>query len=318
MSKRKKSKKTEHKRPFTPWHEVFHYILEELLPEDIFDITAEQIVGKLPLKIDFIVIKKIKQARAELPVFFDFLNDYSYAVIEYKSPFDYLTFDDYLQTTAYSILYKQKKKLKDFSKIIRVCVYNITEQGFFDLLEKSGLIADKTQDGVHYISNNPYNSFLINLEEIDKSDKALLLAFLSRHKENYDEIYNCFRDKEYFIRIAEFLNYLINRRDFMRLVERDKEWAKRAKWTLEEFVQHLPAELRLHGLKPEEVLKNFKAEERLQGLKAEERLQGLKAEERLQGLKAEERLQGLKAEERLQGLKAEEIKEYLKKIDKDK
>jgi hypothetical protein len=63
----------ENQNGFTPWHKVFQYILEELLPEEAFDIIAEHEVGKLPLKVDFIVVKRLKKAKDELPYFFSFL-----------------------------------------------------------------------------------------------------------------------------------------------------------------------------------------------------------------------------------------------------
>jgi hypothetical protein len=65
----------------------------------------------------------------------------------------------------------------------------------------------------------------------------------------------------------------------MRLIKQDKEWAKRANWTVEQFLQHLDPELRLKGLKPEDVLQRFKPEERLVGLKPEEVLSKFKPEE---------------------------------------
>ena len=120
--------------PYTPWHPTFQYVLQVLLPNDIFDIEAENEIGKLPLKIDFIVIKKLKDVKAKLPLFFDFLNDYKYAILEYKSPKDYFTFFDYIKLEGYSKLYCIKEQINNLSKVFLVGIFSrITEKTFKEL-----------------------------------------------------------------------------------------------------------------------------------------------------------------------------------------
>ena len=276
---KKKKRKKKHLKTFTPWHTIFQYILEELLPGDIFDIQVEHEVGKLPLKIDFIIIKKIKEAIADVPGFLSFLNDYEYAVIEYKSPHDEFTFDDFLKLAAYTTLYKIKKEIADLEKIIRVGVFNSTSKDFSELMKQYGYEIGKIENGLYYIAHNPEKAYLINIEEIDKSDKALLLAFLSKTEDSYDKAYAQLIEEKFFNRFAGYIDYLTHRRDFMRLIKQDKEWAKRANRTLEQIVQDMDPEIRLKGLKPEERLKGLTLEELLKGLKPEERLEGLKPEE---------------------------------------
>jgi hypothetical protein len=124
-----------------------------------------------------------------------------------------------------------------------------------------------------------------------------LLDFLSQYEKKYEEAYHRIKATGYMSRFADYLDYLIKRREYMRLIKQDKEWAKRANWTLEQFLQQLDPELRLKGLKPEEVLNRFKPEEVLNRFKPEERLIGLTPEEVLNRFKPEERLEGLKQEE---------------------
>jgi hypothetical protein len=199
--------------------------------------------------------------------------------------------------TAYSILYKLKKDIKDFSSLVRVCVYNSTEKNFFNLLDNHSFHIETIKKGLKYISEPHYNSYLINIEEINKKDKELLLCFLSKEKNQYDEIYKQVRGQEYFIRLAEYFEQLVNRRDFMRLAKHDKEWAKRVNWTIDEFVQQMDPK------------------RRLKGLKLEERLEGFTPEEILKGFTPEEILKRFKPEERLSGLKPEDIKRYLQTIE---
>jgi hypothetical protein len=275
-------------KTFTPWHKVFQYILEELLPDNSFDIMTEQEVGKLPLKLDFIVVKRRQNIKADLPDFLNFFNNYHYGLIEYKAPKERFSYNDFLKLTAYSHLFKIRKKLTRLDSLIRIGVFNGTTKNFFNLMEESGYKIQALAKGVHYVDHKPENAYLINIELIIKEDKTLLLDFLSQYEKKYEEAYNRIKTKSYLSRFADYLDYLIKSGEYMRLIKQDKEWAKRANWTVEQFLQHLDPEQRLKGLKPEEVLQRFKPEERLIGLKPEERLVGLKPEEVLSKFKPEE------------------------------
>ena len=156
------------------------------------------------------------------------------------------------------------------------------------------------------------------MDEVEKKDKELLLLFFSKREKAYLKALEELGENKYHKDFMAYIDYLLRREDYMRLIEQDKEWAKRANWTLEEFVKHIvkhidPA-IRLTGLKPEIVLKHYKPEERLIGLKPEIVLKHYKPEERLIGLKPEERLIGLKPEVVLKHYKPEEIEAYLKKL----
>jgi hypothetical protein len=251
----------ENQTTFTPWHKVFQYILEELLPEDAFDIIPEYEVGKLPLKVDFIVIKRLKKVTSGLPYFFSFLNDYKYAVIEYKAPAAYFTFNHFLKLLAYGHLFKISKTKLKLDKIIRLGVFNATSRDFYNEMEQYGYKAEQIEKGLYCIDHKSERSYLINLEQLSKSNKELLLSFLSKYSDKYKEAFKRMESDSCLSKFAEYLDNLINRSEYMRLIKQDKEWAKRANWTLEQFVQNLKPELRLKGLKPEERLIGLKPEE---------------------------------------------------------
>jgi hypothetical protein len=296
MKKKKLRRNKDDSRFTMPWHKTFEYILEELLPQEIFDIISEIEVGRLPLRIDFLVVKKIKEEKADLPEFFDFFNDYNYTVIEYKSPDDYFNFDDYLKLKAYSILYKIKSKVKEFDTIIRLGVFNNTSSDFFTLMAQHGYVTNLKAEGLYYVAHSPENSYLINIEDIEKKDKALLLNFLSKQQDKQQEAITQLHQHN----LESLKNYIFNvvlRRYPMRHSEQDKKWMERAERTLEQYIQSLPLEVKLRGVKPEEVLKQIKPEDRLKGLEPEDRLKGLEPEDRLKGLELAEVFKQYKLEE---------------------
>jgi hypothetical protein len=191
----------------TPWHKVFQYILEELLPLDVFDIIVEYEVGKLPLKVDFIVIKKIGDVKAELPDFLFFLNDYKHTIIEYKAPKDIFHFDDFLKLIAYANLYKIKEKIEDFNSVIRVGVFNGTGKDFNRLMKRYGYNIEEQAKGFYHVAHKPDKAYLINLERIEKSDKALLLDFLSKRKNKVNEAYQLVKSNPLIKRYANYLYF---------------------------------------------------------------------------------------------------------------
>ncbi|MEW6620572.1 MAG: hypothetical protein AB1422_14745, partial [bacterium] len=72
------------------WHPYFSNVLKHLLEPKGFSVETEVEVGKMPLRIDIVVIKKGKDADVKsLPLVFQSFTDYN--VIEYKSPGDRFT-----------------------------------------------------------------------------------------------------------------------------------------------------------------------------------------------------------------------------------
>ncbi|MEW6609152.1 MAG: hypothetical protein AB1414_17200 [bacterium] len=93
------------------WHPYFSNVLKHLLEPKGFSVETEVEVGKMPLRIDIVVIKKGKDADVKsLPLVFQSFTDYN--VIEYKSPGDRFTRNDFDQLFAYVLLFKIKKNIE--------------------------------------------------------------------------------------------------------------------------------------------------------------------------------------------------------------
>ena len=87
------------------WHPGFCSAmeLEFLQYKDLLDFNREFPLSKEPLRIDLLMIKKIKDIVLEIDIGRLFR---TYNIIEYKSPKDGLTIDDYIKTVSYAYLYK--------------------------------------------------------------------------------------------------------------------------------------------------------------------------------------------------------------------
>ena len=87
------------------WHPGFCSAmeLEFLQYKDLLDFNREFPLSKEPLRIDLLMIKKIKDVVLDIDIGRLFK---TYNIIEYKSPKDGLTIDDYIKTVGYAYLYK--------------------------------------------------------------------------------------------------------------------------------------------------------------------------------------------------------------------
>lgn len=87
------------------WHPAFYGAAELELRENKDDLEFQQEynLGKEPLRVDLLVVKKRSEVQVKNEIGHIFKQ---YNVIEYKSPGDGLTVDDFYKTVGYACLYK--------------------------------------------------------------------------------------------------------------------------------------------------------------------------------------------------------------------
>ena len=83
------------------------------------------------------------------------------------------------------------------------------------------------------------------------------------------------------------------------------------------FLDELPAEERLKGLDPEEVIQRYEPEERLKGLAPEDVIQRYEPEERLKGLDPDDVIRRYGPEELLKRLDPEQVKAWLRQCESE-
>jgi hypothetical protein len=112
------------------WHTAFYDAIRlEFLPyKDVLDFKQEFQLTTEPLRIDVLVVKKKAGVVIDKNIASIFKG---YNIIEYKSPSDYFSVDDFQKVYAYALLYSSLEKvpLGDISLSI---VENHKPQALFD------------------------------------------------------------------------------------------------------------------------------------------------------------------------------------------
>ena len=114
-------------------------------------MTYEQEVelGKEPVRIDFLVIKKENDIVLDDPIgeFFRQVN-----IFEYKSPEDGLSVDDFYKVQAYGLLFKgfgRKVNELPIENITLTIVRHIYPQNMMKMLQDSGIIISNVHNGIY-------------------------------------------------------------------------------------------------------------------------------------------------------------------------
>ena len=136
------------------WHPGFCSAmeLEFLRYKDLLDFNREFPLSKEPLRIDLLMIKKIKDVVLDIDIGRLFK---TYNIIEYKSPKDGLTIDDYIKTVGYAYLYKGLGATVDavpLSELTATIVRDTEPTELFKKIQRKGGSIVEKYPGVYYIN----------------------------------------------------------------------------------------------------------------------------------------------------------------------
>lgn len=153
------------------WHEGFYGAIEMELREDAdnlqFDI--EHYLGKEPFRMDMLIIKQLPDCKITNEIGHIFKK---YNIIEYKSPKDGLSIDDYVKTVGYASLYKALADKTDGIAIEDISI-TLVRDGYpkklMKKLEDIGCKAITHGNGIyHIIGNVMYSTQIIVTNQLDK------------------------------------------------------------------------------------------------------------------------------------------------------
>ena len=133
-------------------------------------------LSKEPIKADLMIIKKEPGIRVKNQIGHIFKR---YNILEYKSPDDNLTIDDYYKVIAYASLYKALGKgvnsVPSEELTISLVRDNMPDK-LFKHLEGLGLKIEKTYSGIYYVEGSlilPRQQIIVT-QELDGKDNAFL------------------------------------------------------------------------------------------------------------------------------------------------
>ena len=158
-----------------PWHPAFYAATELEFKDDIerLEIQSEYQLSKEPLRIDVLLLKdgdgfKTKNEIGHIMR--------KYNVIEYKSPSDSLTIDDFYKTIGYAFIYKGLGATVDEVPLEELTVSLFREshpRELFKKLEKSGHGIENKYPGIYYVSGCEVPVQIVVTKELDKEHSSL-------------------------------------------------------------------------------------------------------------------------------------------------
>ena len=179
------------------WHPAFCAAAGLEFHEDIerLELKPEYNLSKEPIRIDLLIIKEgsTGQIKNEIGHIMR-----TYNVIEYKSPEDALTIDDFYKTIGYACLYKGYGEYVDAVPIneLTISIFRETRpEKMFLTLQKQGHTIEEKYPGIYYVTEHlPFPAQIIVTQELEPGEHRSL-RILSNHAKK--------EDVEEFLRKAE-------------------------------------------------------------------------------------------------------------------
>lgn len=186
------------------WHPAFYAEIQIELKEELENLyfENEHQLGTKPKEIDILIIKK----NNDIPVRKNIGRIFrKYNSIEYKSPEDSLTVNDFYKVLGYTYFYKADTIMDDEIKIDELTITFVSRhfpRKLFRHLEIEGTILTKIENGIWYTTygtipvqfivtaqlSEQENFWLKNLTN-DLQDKTTAKELIERYKEHKDDIH---------------------------------------------------------------------------------------------------------------------------------
>ena len=272
------SSSEEHGPSYTAWHPLLAQVLRRVLSGPSLEVLPFVKLGTLPLEADIILLRKSQQADliTQFPEF-GFLLRFlrHYLLLEYKSPLDRLTIEDFDTARAYAMLCKRKFGLAEDGQVAVALLYSQAEPAFFSTCRANGYAFVEQETGIWACEQHPLRIYAMDLVAFGATDPEHPINLFSKRHRTYRPT-----DPRWERLLGSTCSAIQREMQTMQTRLRGQEELNQSfnEW-IRDFLRELPPEERLRGLP---------AEERLRGLPAEERLRGLEPED-LRRLPAAER-----------------------------
>lgn len=171
----------------TQWHPAFCAAakIELLSNRKELDFKPEYNLSQKPLQIDLLIIEKVQDAVIQNEIGHIFKK---YNIIEYKSPGDGMTIDDFIKTVGYAYIYKGLGERVNQIPLDELTVSLFREEKpkkLMEDLEKYGCRIEKTSEGIYYVYGLLIAAQIIVTKELDQ-EKHSSLRVLSTAAQEQD------------------------------------------------------------------------------------------------------------------------------------
>ena len=158
------------------WHSGFSAALRVELEDELdLCIEDEHMLSKKPMQIDVLVVKK----KGEQPIRKNIGRIFrKHNIIEYKSPEDYLSINDFYKVYGYTCFYQSEtKRVKDIppEEITMTFICNHYPQKLLEHLKKfKGIEVEKQEAGLYYLLGDSFPIQLVIVKELSKEENYWL------------------------------------------------------------------------------------------------------------------------------------------------
>lgn len=168
------------------WHAAFFAGIQIELKDEAEHLTFENehMLGTKPLQVDVLIIKKHTERKIKKNIGRIFRK---YNIVEYKSPEDYLSIDDFYKVLAYACIYKSDTGKIDEVKIEETTVTFVCSH-FPRILIKHlkkqwGICLDKQEAGIYYVHDERFPIQILVTKELSEDNNLWLRSLTNDLKE---------------------------------------------------------------------------------------------------------------------------------------
>ena len=168
---------TAHDSKLLQWHPAFYAGLQIEFGEEANKLIFEREynLSTKPLQIDVLVIKKRTNDVIHKNIGRIFRQ---YNIVEYKSPTDYLSVDDYYKVYGYTCFYKSSSNQVNSIKVTDLTITFVCKQYPKELIKHltqiRGLGIEKNSDGIYYINRDIIPMQLVITSELSEKENLWL------------------------------------------------------------------------------------------------------------------------------------------------
>ena len=169
------------------WHPAFVAAIELEFKEygQYLEYIKEHELTQKPLKIDLVVIKKLKDIQIEKSLG-KILRKYN--VFEYKSPTDYLSIDDYFKVKSYAYLYKvlsneEYKEKIDLEEMTISLTSTKYPRELIKYLKSRGMKVSKVNSGIYYVEGTDITTQILVVKQLGQEESNYLSLLQSKHED---------------------------------------------------------------------------------------------------------------------------------------
>lgn len=167
------------------WHPAFAAALRITLSEEMqyLELQEEYLLSKAPPKIDILVVKKLKEIAIRKKIGRIFRG---HNIIEYKSPEDSLSVNDFYKVYGYTCFYQSNtdhvKEIDPEDMTITFVSNCYPREMFRHLQEVRNITVERQSKGIYYLKGDAIPMQYLNLKELDEDENYWLQALRTNLK----------------------------------------------------------------------------------------------------------------------------------------